>query len=176
MVRSLLQQAETQHEAIDFIPLAYFGSQHLNYYRDVAAAPTEMAMSLLLQLLDRYRGFSSNVLRQTKDHIDPYDLHGIFDSLGCLVKRLPENVVVYLVVEGTSHFNTPPERQKGMQDAVENIVDIYRQQSKATLKFVFVSATRSRNLEYLFDDDEIFNVPSDPTPVGDPFLNDIERW
>ncbi|KAI8632381.1 hypothetical protein F5Y19DRAFT_462828 [Xylariaceae sp. FL1651] len=173
MVQSLLQQETSPQEAMVIIPLAYFCSQHRNYYRDVAANPAEMVMSILLQLIDHYGEFQSMELRECLDRTDVGNIQSICASFGHLVNRLPANFVIYLIIEGVSYFNTPPERQRGMRDAIQHIVQIYRQRSEATFKVLFVAPTRCRNVEELFEDDEILNAPSNPTPIGGPFLSSM---
>jgi hypothetical protein len=46
----------------ELIPLAFFCSQHWDFDKDENGTPSELAMSLLLQLLDTYRDFDPEVL------------------------------------------------------------------------------------------------------------------
>jgi hypothetical protein len=57
-----------------------------------------------------------------------------------------------------------------MQDAIQGLVNVYRQQHEATLKVLFITATSLRYSEDMFEDDEIFDVASNPPPTGGPFL------
>ncbi|KAI1076434.1 hypothetical protein F5B20DRAFT_572868 [Whalleya microplaca] len=171
LVRSLLQQPTDHQDAMVILPVAYFCSEHRNYYRDNVASPTELAMSLLLQLIDRYHEFRSKELRECLDRTDPTNIESISTSFRRLVKRLPSTTVVYLVIDGVSFFTMPPERKRGIRDVISHLVNVYHQQSAATLKFLFTSPTRSNFLEDLFEEDQIINIPSTPPPMGSPFLN-----
>ncbi|KAK8065169.1 hypothetical protein PG997_011916 [Apiospora hydei] len=162
------QRLRRPSSAMEVIVLAYFCDQHRNYYRDAAASPSELAMSLLLQLIDRYSGFSSTTLQNCLDQTDPENIHSICDSLRFLLEELASDAVVYLVVDGIAHFTAPQERMEGMQEVVELLVEVFRGEVSATLKFIFSSPTRSAFLESLFEEDEILNIPRDPPPANGP--------
>ncbi|KAK8099950.1 hypothetical protein PG999_010324 [Apiospora kogelbergensis] len=169
---TLLQQQQRQsrksHSAMEVIVLAYFCSQHQNYYRDAAASPSELAMSLLLQLIDKYAGFSRAALQDCLDRTDPEDISSICDSLRCLLEELPSEAVVYLVVDGIAYFATPQERMDGMRELMGILVEVFHDNVSATLKFIFSSPARSAFLEDLFEEDEILNIPRDPPPANGP--------
>ncbi|KAI0018409.1 hypothetical protein F4780DRAFT_751453 [Xylariomycetidae sp. FL0641] len=170
LFQSLLQQSTRTHQSMDVVVIAYFCSQHRNYYRDAAATPAELAMSLLLQLVDGYRGFHSNDLKDRLEKTQPDDIGSICDSLSHLIHQLPSTVVVYMVVEGLSFCRLPPERQEGTREAVTLLVELFRKRYDATLKMLFTSATSHSFVEDVFDEDEVCHAPSDPAPAGDPFL------
>ncbi|KAK8047126.1 hypothetical protein PG996_015190 [Apiospora saccharicola] len=83
------QQPGSDSFGMKVIGLAYFCRQHRNYYRDAAASPSELAMSLLLQLIDRYPNFPSATLQDCLDRTDPQDISSICDSLRRLLEELP---------------------------------------------------------------------------------------
>ena len=62
-MRSLLQDAR-RSPSVELVVLAYFCRRHWDYRRDEAGSPDEMAMSLLLQLVDRYCGFEPRALQE----------------------------------------------------------------------------------------------------------------
>ncbi|KAK8034072.1 hypothetical protein PG993_009067 [Apiospora rasikravindrae] len=163
-----LQQRRSSASAMEVIVLAYFCGQHQNYYRDTAASPSELVMSLLLQLIDKYSGYSSTTLQDCLDRTDPQDISSICDSLRCLFEELPSDAVIYLVIDGIAHFTSPRERMEGMQEVIELLVETFRGKVSATLKFIFSSPTRSSFLEDLFEEDEILNIPRDPPPASGP--------
>jgi hypothetical protein len=165
VAHSLLLQDVARDGAVAPVPLAYFCGRHADYRRDEAGAPDEMAMSLLLQLVDRYRGFEARALQACLDRAVPHDVAAICDAFQGLLDELPSNVVVYLVIDGLHSFATPPERRGQMREVVELLVGMYRRQSGAVLKFLFAGPTRS-DLEELFEVGEIVDLPFNPPPQG----------
>lgn len=163
VVRSLLLQDAS--EAMELVALAYFCGRHWDYRRDEAGSPDEMAMSLLLQLVDQYRRFEPKALQECLDKAVPHDVVAICDAFGALLARLPSTAVVYLVIDGLHAFSTPPERQRQMREVVELLVGIYRRQSGPVLKFLFSGPTRSA-MEELFEAGEIVDLPHNPPPQG----------
>jgi hypothetical protein len=170
MVGTLLDQAVKSKKAMKVIPLAYFCSQHRNYYRDDAATPVSLAMSLLLQLIDHFPDFEPTDLEVCLQETNTEDITSICNSLGRLVNLLPISVVIFLVIDGLSFFSTPPGRMKGIREVVVHLVNMYRQQAQATLKILLTSGTRSHFLEALFEEGETVNLPLAPVPVGGPLL------
>ncbi|KAK8058167.1 hypothetical protein PG994_008615 [Apiospora phragmitis] len=171
---TLLQQQKQQKlkkdsSAMKLIVLAYFCGQHPSFYRDTAASPSELAMSLLLQLIDQYPGFPSVTLQDCLDRTEPEEISSICGSLRHLLEELSSDAVLYLVVDGIAHFTTPRERMKGMRELVKLLVEAFHGENiPATLKFIFSSPTRSAFLEDLFEEDEILNIPRDPPPANGP--------
>ncbi|KAK2042622.1 hypothetical protein LZ31DRAFT_543175 [Colletotrichum somersetense] len=99
--------------------------------------PSELAMSLLLQLVDRFREFDSGNLQKCMDKLDPNSISSICRSFRFLVKRLPQNVVLFLVVDRLDSFAIPTEPQDQTREVVGRLVRLYREQPRATLKFIF---------------------------------------
>ncbi|KAK8032281.1 hypothetical protein PG990_002015 [Apiospora arundinis] len=164
----LQQQSNKASSEMKVVVLTYFCGQHRNYYRDTAASPSELAMSLLLQLVDKYPGFSKPALQDCLDCTDPQDIPSICDSLRRLLEELPSDAVVYLVVDGIAHFAAPRERMDGMREVIELLVEAFHAKMSATLKFMFSSPARSAFVEDLFEEDEILNIPRDPPPANGP--------
>jgi hypothetical protein len=153
LVNSLRQQASRLSDDMLVIVLAYFCSQHRDYRRDEAANPVEPCMSLLLQLVDSYPGFNAADLQECSETTDPRSSASICTSLENLLNRLPPSAVVYLVIDGISFFAVPPERLHSTREAIELLVNLYRQSSSTTLKFLFCSPVRFQFVEGLFDED-----------------------
>ncbi|KAI1329295.1 hypothetical protein F5Y16DRAFT_105851 [Xylariaceae sp. FL0255] len=172
IVQSLLHGDVSHRESMVIIPLAYFCSQHINYSYDVAASPSEMVMSILLQLIEGYGSFSLGEL-QVLDKTDPHNIDDVCIAFGQLVAALPKDVTIYLVIEGISRFSIPAARQMEMHRAIEGIVGVYRrqQQINATFKVAFMTATRARDMEDFFEEDEILNAPTIPKPRGRTVLS-----
>lgn len=160
--------AEQTNARSQLIPLAFFCSRHSDYSRDVYATPEELGISLLLQLVDAYRGFDPEDLAAVSEGLRPDEngqitgLGGILDIFGHLVSRLPGSVIVILIVDGLKYFAQPRRRRDRMADLVAGLVAVYRAEHAATLKFLFANSTRTTDyLQDLFSDDEILQLPRD---------------
>jgi hypothetical protein len=165
IVQSLLVQDVKPNSSMMLITLAYFCGRHWDYRRDEAGSPDELAMSLLLQLIDQYQDFEPQHLQECLDKAVPNDVAGICDALQFLLNQLPNHAVVFLVIDGLPSFSTPPERQRQMREVVEHLVDMYRKQCSPILKFLLAGPTRS-NMEELFEPGEIVDLPINPPPTG----------
>ena len=166
-------QSRKTSPAMNIIVLAYFCGQHQSYYRDAAASPIELAMSLLLQLIDQFPDFPSSTLQDCLDQTCPQSISSICDSLRCLLEQLPSDAVVYVVVDGIAHFALPQQRKNEMRELMELLVEAFHDKTAATAKFIFSSSTRCAFVEDLFDDDEILNIPRDPPPANGPLAGSI---
>ena len=165
--RSLLRRGGGEgNSAITLIPLAYFCTRHQDYRRDPAASPSELVLSLLLQLVERYGLFQPVDLHDCFHRMDPHDVKSIFASLKRLIRLLPDNAVVWLIIEGLHSFSAPRDREAEMRTLVEDLVSLFPQECPATLKFMFTSPTRSGSVEDLFDADEVIHMPNNPPPAG----------
>ena len=171
VLQSLLPTSEQQqNSAITIIPLAYFGTKHQDYRRDAMANPSEVAMSLLLQLIDRYRGFGPEALRECLESTNPDDVDSICKSLGRLIRLLPDTALVYVIIEGLQAFSAPGYRESQMRALAEILLDMFLSENRVKIKGIFTSPTRARYVEDLFDFDQVIDVPSDPAPMeGEPF-------
>ncbi|KAK3689416.1 hypothetical protein B0T22DRAFT_171754 [Podospora appendiculata] len=168
MVSSLLEEKSKPNKSITVVTLAYFCGQHRDYRRDVAGSPEEMAMNLLLQLIDQYRDFEGADLQECLNSTVPGDVFSICASFGRLVQCLPADVVVFVVIDGIQVFAAPPERRSRSRDVVEALLRVYGSLPRdATFKLLVASPTRSKFVEDLFEEDELIHIPADPPPLGD---------
>lgn len=168
VVRTLVEQASQYQGNLEIVSLAYFCGQHQNFTQDAAASPSELGMSLLLQLVDRHREFDAADLRLCLDDTDPNSVGSIFESLGTLLGHLPSRAIVYLVLDGVEHFARPDLRRAEFQDVLVQLVDMFQVQKRAKLKILFTSAQRAVLLDDLdlLADDEIVNIPMSPPPAN----------
>ena len=140
------------------IPLAFFCSQHANHRRDVNGVATKLAMSLLLQLLDKYR--SIDITLAGIDELDPEDLSSICSVFESLLGHLPARAIVVLIVDGLWFFSEPEERRRQTAEVIRRLVTFHREGVyAATLKFLFASSARTEFVKYLFDEDETLRMP-----------------
>jgi hypothetical protein len=144
------------------IPLGFFCGQHRDWQTDDNGNPEELAMSLLLQLIDRGRQvLNSTVLRQCYERLRPGDISSICSMFKALILSLDSEIVVVLVVDGLRFFAQPRERAQGTEDVITRLVALYRDRPTATLKFLFASPTRSEFVEEYFADEEVLELPRD---------------
>ena len=161
----LFQQLLEYHEAPDessasIIPLGFFCGQHRDWQIDSNGNPEELAMNLLLQLIDRGRGvLDPTVLRQCYERLRPGNMASVFSMFEALVLGLGPGVVVILVVDGLRFFAQPRERCHGTKDLVSRLVGLYRDRPAATLKLLFASPTNCEYVEELFADEEVLELP-----------------
>jgi len=149
-----------------FIPLIFFCGQHRDYERDENGTPSELAMSLLLQLLDAWRGFTPDLLAKETARLDPETTESVCDAFGSLISSLPPHAIVILIVDGLRYFAQPSVRRQEMIVVVESLVGIHRQGSRATLKFLFANSARCEYLENIFMDEEYLRIRKDGYVVG----------
>ncbi|RYP68602.1 hypothetical protein DL771_006574 [Monosporascus sp. 5C6A] len=159
--RAMEVSREQRNGETKLVPITFFCSQHRDYRKDVHGSPAELAMSLLLQLVDGYREFSPEVLTAAFDEFDPEDIESILATFGALVSRLPASAIVVLIVDGLRFFAQPRERRIAMADVVAGLVYVHRHEHDAMLKFLFANSTRTDFLEDIFTDDEILHLPID---------------
>lgn len=168
VVRTLVEQASQNRENLEIVSLAYFCGQHQNFSRDAAASPSELAMSLLLQLVDRHGEFDAVDLRRCLEDTDPKNVGSIMKSLGTLLAHLSSRAIVYLVVDGVEHFTRPDLRRAEFQDVLVQLVDLFQLQKRAKLKILFTCTQRGVLLEDLdlLAENEIVNIPMSPPPAN----------
>lgn len=143
----------------EVVCLAYFCSQHSNFTKDVGGAPTELVMSLLLQLVDRYRGFDPADLGDAFEQLDPEDIESVCDTFRALVSRLPANVILVLIVDDLRDFTEPYERRCEMMQVVSRVVEMHQDEEyEATLKCIFSTSIRAKYLDELFDEADILRI------------------
>lgn len=167
LVASLTQPASHHGQPRKMLALSYFCRQHQGYYIDPAANPREVAMSLLLQLIDQFREFDARDLDKCRRDTTPGDLGTICTSLERLIHRLPAEVIVFLIIEGIQYFTIPPERNASFRELLHHLVHLYRSRPGASkLKFMFLSSTKGHVLKELLEDEEIMNIPQSLPPMG----------
>lgn len=155
----------------EFVPVAYFCGLHRRMSSDVYASPPEMMVSLLLQLVDRHRGFGSSVLQMVLDSLRPHDLESLCSLFEELVLALPASTVLFVVVDGVNFFAEPPDRADEFARVARCLVGLLRRprgEVKATVKVLLTSATRSDFVEDLFvaERGEVMNLPRHCRPRG----------
>ncbi|RTE84229.1 hypothetical protein BHE90_001318 [Fusarium euwallaceae] len=143
----------------DLICLPFFCSQHRDFKKDPNASPTELAMSLLLQLLDNYRDFDPHHLERAFDELDQNSAESICFAFETLISQLPASVILVLLIDDLKAFAQPLERKLGTVEVVEQLLDIHRRgEYDATFKFLLGNSTQSGFSDELFTDDEVLRI------------------
>ncbi|KAK9420411.1 putative Fungal STAND N-terminal Goodbye domain-containing protein [Seiridium unicorne] len=171
---SLFSVANTPSSNI--IALSFYCSRHRDERTDPNANPLELAMSLLLQLLDSYSHFKPSLLQRVRETLDPLDLGSILEVINHLVTKVRQGMTIFIVIDGISFFTSPAQRLTETGEVMAALIGLVRQTNlKATIKAVFTSPVRVRDFEELFlhDDGEILNMPRE---VGHKVLYRDSQW
>ncbi|KAK8112660.1 hypothetical protein PG984_013186 [Apiospora sp. TS-2023a] len=98
-------------------PLAFFCSQHRDRRCDPYSNPSELAMSLLLQLIEQHHaGFRPSLIRECHAHLKPTDMMSICYWLRKLIASLSGNVVLLVIIDGLVFLPSPASRVKTRND------------------------------------------------------------
>ncbi|KAM0361720.1 hypothetical protein HYE67_002804 [Fusarium culmorum] len=150
---------EADDSAARIIPLAFFASQHKDVRRDPNASPNELAMSLLLQLVDHYRHFKTDALSLVENEVDPEDIDAILYIFESLLIQLSRNTILLVIIDDLKAFAQPSSRMGGMRQVIETLLAIHREgQYKAKVKFIFGNSSRNEFSHGLFTEDETLMI------------------
>jgi hypothetical protein len=149
------------------IPLIFFCGEHRDWRRDPNGNSAELAMNLLLQLVDRGRDIlPPQALERFRERTLPEDIDSVCASLRALIGSLRKrrNVFVVIIIDGIRFFSQPLWREQQTRKVVSTLASMFRAQDQGpsmttpTLKFLFTSPVRTEALEDLFDSDEILHI------------------
>lgn len=167
------ERAKTSDSGAVVIPLAFFCGQHRDWERDDHGSPEELAMSLLLQLVDRGRHhLDPEILQRFSADTTGGDIDSICSMFSHLIGSLGREVIVIMIVDGLRFFAQPKERAHGIEAVVTHLVQVYRREQQAMLKMLFTSPTKSYFVEHLFDEEEKLEMPRDVPAAG----MDSSQW
>jgi hypothetical protein len=144
--------------------VAFFCGQHRDWQLDSNGNPEELAMSLLLQLIDLgRREVDPAILQKCYDTLRPDSISSIFSAVDDVVSSMGSSAVVIIIVDGVRFFAQPRERCTAMRKVITRLIRLYRENTagKAVLKVLLSSPTRSEFIEDLFFDEEILELPRD---------------
>lgn len=164
LFQSLLEHhrtnCEQQDSAVKIIPLGFFCGQHRDEQSDANGNPEEMAMSLLLQLVDRCRkDIDGAILQQCYESTRGGSIDSICSMFEAVVASLSQQILVVVIVDGLRFFAQPPARAVGSREVVSRLINVCRSQLTAKVKMLFSSPTHCDYLEDLFEDDESLAMP-----------------
>jgi hypothetical protein len=150
------------------IPLGFFCGQHCDWQFDSNGNPEELAMSLLLQIIDIGRGaVDPAALQECYEHLRPGDIASILSMIEALISSLGSGVIVIIIIDGLRFFVQRRERCHGTRDVIARLVGMYRDMpaGNATLKVLFASPTKSEFVQDVFIDEEILELPRELSGV-----------
>lgn len=146
-------------QIIRIIPLAFFCGEHRRR-TDRYANPTELALSLLLQLIDRHYDYIAlDFLDRCRSCINPADMKSICSALEELIRSLCDKVMLIIVIEGLEFFAHSARTREPTRHLIDTLVSIYRSGADAMMKFLFTSPSRLDFVEDLLKDDEMLAIP-----------------
>ncbi|RYP76412.1 hypothetical protein DL771_001851 [Monosporascus sp. 5C6A] len=174
LVYSLLRAASGQDNVAvspynvgnNIVALGFFCSLHRLLASDPYASPCEVAMSLLLQLIDSYRSFPPTSFQSVVDNLQPQNLPSVIEAFEALVRALPRGYVLFIVLDGINFFAEPADRADELAFIVRSLVGIRRKAPAAMVKLLCASATRSDFVEWCFEENEIMNLPVHCRPTA----------
>jgi hypothetical protein len=156
LATSLLAAATTQSQ---IVPLAFFCGQHKQFASDVYGCATEMAMSLLLQLIHRYARFSDDELLEIVRRTNPRDIVSVCDTLEACIRKFSTDTTLFIMLDGIDCFCDPTDRAHGTTEVVRRLVGLSKQPLATSLKLLVIGSTRSRFIEHLVTENEVMNIP-----------------
>jgi hypothetical protein len=86
------------------IVLHFFCGEHVDGYDDVDASPAGLLCSLLRQLVRQHASFKLAKIIQ-KTILDSSDVNQLLDIFSTLIRQLPENVVLFCIIDGLSYYD-----------------------------------------------------------------------
>lgn len=156
------------------IPLAFFCGQH-RFTRDRYGKASEVALSLVMQLLDGYRDFDSELVDATFHLLEPHDISSICDTLSLLMSRLPATAIVVLIIDGLNFFGQPRGRCDETKQVIRHLVDIVKGEQVATIKMLFTSAIQVKFIEELLGKEELLVLPKQLSYPGSYLSNSWQK-
>jgi hypothetical protein len=166
LYQHVFEMANRDGKSAMLIPLAFFCRSHSDYENDENGTPSELAMSLLLQLLDTWRDIDPTVLSEILEGLEPEDAASVCAALGRALSRLPINSIAIVIIDGLRYFAHPRERRNKLIDLVERLVSMHREGFTATVKFLFANSARCEYLEHIVTGEEYLKIPKDVASGG----------
>jgi ppGpp synthetase/RelA/SpoT-type nucleotidyltranferase len=141
------------------ITLSFFCGQHRNLQNDAHASAAELALSLILQLVDQGKDiFTPESLQGLQEAVLPENISTVCSSLCNLIREIPRNVYVAIIIDNLKSFARPVRRQEQTEEVTKSLVSLYREKPHATLKLLFTSPPRDGSLEELFEEEEVLRL------------------
>ncbi|KAI1765477.1 hypothetical protein GGR53DRAFT_261497 [Hypoxylon sp. FL1150] len=158
---ALSKQTSTSNHSntkLSVMPLAFFCSQHRDRRHDTHARPRGLAKALLAQLIDQFTGLSLKELQAYQNNLEADNTESICRALRRVLKKLPDNCIVVLVLEGIDILMEDKTRV-ALRHIIQSLVRTHGGKHAAMLKFLFTCTTSARPIEDLFREWVILRVP-----------------
>lgn len=143
---------------VNMIVTAFFCSQHTDALSDVNGRPSELAMSILLQLVDQYRGFEPGLVRDCMERLDPESVKSICKAIGRFARALPPTKIWFCVVDAVGFFADGGRRDE-MLFLLRYLVGATRRAGGRRVKLLVSTPGRWLEAEEYFAVDEVLVVP-----------------
>ncbi|KAH7110742.1 hypothetical protein EDB81DRAFT_926923 [Dactylonectria macrodidyma] len=152
--------------------LAYFCSEHRSA-REGFGTATALVITLLLQLIEQHRNFSSHLLSECRGAImdaperpEEDDLQLFCNLLRRCVLALPGEVTLFCVIEGIAFFEGPKERTAHMRIILCSLLELGEQEDeeaeaeegRARIKCLFTTPARSPEFRGLFQLHDVLTI------------------
>jgi hypothetical protein len=157
---------------------AFFCGLHRSPLHDVHAQPSEMALSLLLQVIEQST-FSDGVhvpdgeIQTCRENIDPEDVNSVMAVFERLVTQgLPPHAMLFIIFDGLGLVSEDEEHRVEVARIVEVLFRIAKQsnekrgKSMPTVKLLLTSPTRTEFLEGIVDEKDVLDLPQLCPPRG----------
>ncbi|GES65507.1 hypothetical protein AN7092.2 [Aspergillus terreus] len=112
----LVQSITAQPSSNNIYILAFFCSAHTRS-TDPDAGPSGMMRNLIGQLLQSHPGFDLSTVTKLR-HLRRDDVHGLCEVFHELIRQLPDDVIVFCIVDGVTEF----EDRMALKDTGEEVV------------------------------------------------------
>lgn len=149
------------------IPLVFFCGRHRNRQKDPYTNPSEVALSLLMQLIDRHRDYIDlEFLDRCRSSMEPTEVQSICSALKELIKNLSNNVILVVIIEGLELLAQTTNTRESARHLFQTLVSTYRSGLEAMMKCLFMSSSRLDFVERVLEDDEILEISMDSHHSG----------
>jgi len=150
-----------------YCALAYFCGEH-HRKQDEFSSARDMIITLLLQLLDQYRDFEAELLETCRATIFSKDIKGLCDLFERFVQALPEQTVLFCVLDGIGFFETPQARMVDTMAIIERLLQLSRERAPESpiVKLLFTTPARCLHFSRLFEPYEVFTLRSNSYSRG----------
>lgn len=152
-------QKVSNKSASGIIRLHYFCDEHVDQSKDPDASPSGLMNSLLAQLLTGYEDFDLSTVHNLKN-VDTESTRALCKLFAKLVSQLPEEILVFCVIDGLSHYDDE-ERRGDREELLDRLTALTRRNKQGGgCKFKLLLTARNRLYSDCLETKEVFTLPS----------------
>lgn len=158
----ITQSRDPGEKFAKIVPLVFFCGRHRNRQKDPYTNPTEVALSLLMQLIDRHRDYIDlEFLDRCRSCMEYTEIQSVCCALKELIANLSNNVILVVVIEGLEFLAQKADMREPARHLFQTLVSTYRSGLEAMMKCLFMSSSRLDFVENVLEDDEILEISMD---------------